>query len=63
MSTVAVFREFHQDLPDRPKYDWGGRIVYQGPKGMLLIHFGVTHNYGHVYEAFTVCSLMDVPFW
>jgi DinB superfamily len=46
-----------------PQYDWGDRVPYQAPKGVLLIHFGVTHNYGHFYEAFTVCSLMGVPFW
>jgi DinB superfamily len=46
-----------------PQYDWGDRVPYQASKGVLLIHFGVTHNYGHCYEAFTVCSLMGVPFW
>jgi hypothetical protein len=46
-----------------PNYDWAGRVPYQDSKGYLLIHFGVTHNYGHFYEAFTVCSLMGTPFW
>lgn len=46
-----------------PNHDWGGRIVYQDTKGYLLFHFGVTHNYGHIYEVITVCSLMGVRFW
>jgi uncharacterized damage-inducible protein DinB len=46
-----------------PNYDRGGRVIYQGSKDNLLIHFGVTHNYRHFYEAFTVCSLMGIPFW
>ncbi len=46
-----------------PNHDWGARVPYQDSKGHLLIHFGVTHNYGHFYEAFTVCSLMGISFW
>jgi hypothetical protein len=30
---------------------------------VLLFHFGVTHNYGHFYEVFTVCGLLGVPYW
>jgi hypothetical protein len=45
-----------------PNVDWGEDLPYQRSKGYLLMHFGVTHNYGHFYEAFTVCSLMDVSF-
>lgn len=46
-----------------PKLDLGEHIPYQESRGHLLIHFGMTHNYGHFYEAFTVCSLMGVAFW
>jgi hypothetical protein len=37
-------------------------LPYQETKGHLLMHFGVTHNYGHFYEAFTICSLLGHPF-
>jgi hypothetical protein len=40
------------------------RLPYQGwSRGALLIHLGMTHNYGHYYEVCTVCSLMGIPFW
>ena len=39
-------------------------LPYQGwSRGLLLIHLGMTHNYGHFYEICTVCSLMGVSFW
>ncbi|MDQ2998000.1 MAG: DinB family protein [Chloroflexota bacterium] len=41
-----------------PNYDWGGDVIYKESKGHLLMHFGVTHNYGHFCEANVVCSLM-----
>ena len=44
-------------------HGWGGSLPYQETKGHLLIHFGVTHNYGHFYEALTVCSLQGKSFW
>jgi hypothetical protein len=44
-----------------PNIDWGKDVPYQDSKGNLLIHFGVTHNYGHFYEADTICSLMGTP--
>src|SRR5262245_43901421 len=34
-----------------PNIDWSDRLPYQSSKGYLLMHFGVTHNYGHFYEA------------
>jgi hypothetical protein len=38
-------------------------LPYQGnTKGVLLVHFAVTHNFGHFYEAATVCSLLGVSF-
>ena len=41
--------------PNRLPYkDW--------TRGELLVHLAITHNYGHYYEAHTVCSLMGV-FW
>lgn len=46
-----------------PAKDWGNSLPYQGSKGELLIHFGMTHNYGHAYEAFTICSLLGVSPW
>ncbi|MEZ4862006.1 MAG: DinB family protein [Caldilineaceae bacterium] len=46
-----------------PAKDWGDSPPYQASKGELLIHFGVTHNYGHIYEAFTICSLLGVSPW
>lgn len=40
------------------------RLPYQEwSRGALLIHLGMTHNYGHFYEVCTVCSLMGIPFW
>jgi hypothetical protein len=38
-----------------PNKDWS--------RGALLIHLAITHNYGHLYEVCTVCSLMSVEFW
>lgn len=46
-----------------PAKAWGDSLPYQAPKGELLIHFGMTHNYGHTYEAFTICSLLGVSPW
>jgi uncharacterized damage-inducible protein DinB len=47
-----------------PNVAWKPPFPYQDqPRGTLLFHFGVTHNYGHCYEACTVCSLLGVPFW
>lgn len=44
-----------------PNIDWGEGPPYQDSKGNLLMHFAVTHNYGHFYEADTICSLMRTP--
>jgi len=46
-----------------PAVDWGADLPYQRTKGHLLIHFGMTHNYGHFYEAITVCSLLGKRLW
>ena len=40
---------------DLPYEDWS--------RGALLIHLAMTHNYGHIYEVCTVCSLIGIPFW
>ena len=104
MTTLALFREFHQDIPPRaiaffdtlsdeqmrarpqPMVNslawliWHmARVEDAGINRLVAnrsqvldegnwceqmeIPIGVTHNYGHFYEAFTVCSLMGVPFW
>lgn len=40
------------------------RLPYPGwSRGELLIHLAMTHNYGHLYEVCTVCSLLGVSFW
>jgi uncharacterized damage-inducible protein DinB len=47
-----------------PAIDWIEPLPYQGrTKGHLLFHFGITHNYGHCYEIFTVRSLLELPGW
>jgi len=47
-----------------PIFPLSERLPYQGrTKGELLIHFALTHNYGHFYEAATICSLLGVSFW
>jgi uncharacterized damage-inducible protein DinB len=44
-----------------PAIDWKEPLPYQGhTKGHLLFHFGLTHNYGHCYEIFTVRSLVGI---
>jgi hypothetical protein len=46
----------------RPEYDWGEPPPYSGAaKGVLLFHFGLTHNFGHWYELLTVHSLLGSP--
>ncbi len=46
----------------RPEQRWPEPPPYSGrPKGELLLHFGVTHNFGHWYEILTVRSLLDSP--
>ncbi len=45
-----------------PNYDWGERVPYQDSKCHLLIHFGMMHNQGHFYEAYTVCNLLGTPY-
>jgi hypothetical protein len=45
-----------------PAHQWPVPPPYSGrPRGDLLFHFGVTHNFGHWYELLTVRSLLDSP--
>jgi hypothetical protein len=45
-----------------PIFKSSNPLPYQGDtKGVLLFHFGVTHNYGHIYELVTLRSLMGLP--
>jgi len=47
-----------------PTVPLGDPLPYQGrTRGMLLVHFAMTHNYGHFYEAATVYSLLGINFW
>jgi hypothetical protein len=47
-----------------PIFSLGDPLPYQGKsKGVLLFHFAMNHNYGHFYEAATICSLLGVNFW
>jgi hypothetical protein len=40
------------------------RLPYpEWSRGELLVHLAMTHNYGHMYEVCTVCSLLGVSFW
>ena len=46
----------------RPQRQWPEPWPYSGrPKGDLLLHFGLTHNFGHWYDILTVHGLLASP--
>lgn len=46
----------------RPQYPWQDPLPYAGrTKGHLLLHFGLTHNFGHWHDISTVRGFLGCP--
>jgi hypothetical protein len=43
----------------RPEWPWEDPLPYaRVPRGLLMLHFGLNHNYGHWYDVQTVTGLL-----
>lgn len=43
----------------RPEHTWTDPLPYSNrAKGLLLLHFGLTHNYGHLYDIWTIRGIL-----
>jgi hypothetical protein len=61
--TSARLRQLFIEGIVHPSHDRVTPAYPNWSRGEMLFHLAMTHNYGHMYEVCTLCSLLGIDFW